>query len=107
LSKLHSKIANEELSSDKTVQEQLSEELWALQRYVTSLKRKVKKLKLEHKNLESEQMSKLKEIQAKRGDAESNLAKQNDPNRLLNLAELVNKEFNLICENSVLIETGK
>ncbi len=41
LAKLHSKIANEESSSDKTLQEQLCDELWALQRYVTSLKRKV------------------------------------------------------------------
>ena len=41
LAKLHSRIANEEASSDKTVQEQLCDELWALQRYVTSLKRKV------------------------------------------------------------------
>jgi hypothetical protein len=41
LSKLHSRIANEEKSNDKTLQEQLCEELWNLQRYVTSLKRKV------------------------------------------------------------------
>ncbi len=107
MSKLHSKIANEELSSDKTVQEQLSEELWALQRYVTSLKRKVKKLKLEHKSLESEQLSKLKEMQAKRCDSENHKTENVDPNRLLSSAELHNKELNLICENSVLIESGK
>lgn len=41
LAKLHSQIANQENSSDKTEQERLCEELWTLQRYVTSLKRKV------------------------------------------------------------------
>jgi hypothetical protein len=40
LAKLHSQIANQE-KSDPSEQEKLSEELWTLQRYVTSLKRKV------------------------------------------------------------------
>lgn len=121
LSKLHSKIANEESSSDKTVQEQLSEELWALQRYVTSLKRKVKKLKIERQNIETEQLNKLKELQ------ERNSGKNNsrdltqsgrntpatliisdlypDPNRLLSPVELHSKEMNIICQNTVLIDS--
>ena len=57
LANLHKRIANEEHSNDKMSQEQLSDELWALQRYVTSLKRKVKKLKLERKLIEAEQLN--------------------------------------------------
>lgn len=62
MAKLHTKIANEEHSADKTALEQLCDELWALQRYVTSLKRKVKKLKLERKAAETEQLNNLKEV---------------------------------------------
>lgn len=61
LSKLHSRIANEEHTNDKVVQEKLCDELWALQRYVTSLKRKVKKLKQERKMLEAEQIKTINE----------------------------------------------
>ena len=57
LANLHKRIANEEHLNDKMSQEQLSDELWALQRYVTSLKRKVKKLKQERKLIEAEQIS--------------------------------------------------
>lgn len=44
---LHAKIAKSE--KDKKLQEQFLEELWAIQTYVTSLKRKVKKLKNDQK----------------------------------------------------------
>jgi hypothetical protein len=62
LSKLHARIANEQNSSNKTAQESLGEELWALQRYITSLKRKVKKLNQERKALEAEQIKNLTEV---------------------------------------------
>ena len=47
---LHAKIAKSE--KDKKLQEQFLEELWAIQTYVTSLKRKVNlfiKFEFEHK----------------------------------------------------------
>jgi len=129
LSKLHSRIANEENSNDKTIQEQLCDELWALQRYVTSLKRKVKKLKLERKTIETEQINKLKEIQSQTSQSkEETKIKQTSPSDdvvndavqinestidhaekpltlSLNPTELINEELNLICENTVLIES--
>ena len=112
LSKLHAKIANEQNSADTTKQEQLSEELWALQRYVTSLKRKVKKLKQERKAIENEQIKNLTEAMSS-GDknqedhhrnADSSTTKSEMINEQ-NMAEYLSKEMNLVCENSVLIES--
>jgi predicted nucleic acid-binding Zn-ribbon protein len=75
LSKLHSQIAQEESASDKTVQEQLCEELWALQRYVTSLKRQAKKLKLERQSVEAAQVGRVKELKEAREAREAKVAK--------------------------------
>lgn len=126
LAKLHTKIANEEHSADKTALEQLCDELWALQRYVTSLKRKVKKLKLERKAAETEQLNNLKEAkissttqtQAHAADAQSsnesnapqlsnsqsNSEFQQPSIELQPIDQLMSKEVNLVCENLVLIE---
>ncbi|CAF0709196.1 unnamed protein product [Brachionus calyciflorus] len=113
LSKLHSRIASEEHSNDKSVQDQLSEELWGLQRYVTSLKRKVKKLKSERKNIEAEQiknMNKNKSDESKAqnqpGDENKDVNGQVDKEKETHdIKELEAKETNLICENSVWIES--
>lgn len=105
LTKLHNRIANEEHSNDKSVQEQLSEELWALQRYVTSLKRKVKKLKSERKNMEAEQIKNMSKI--KNDEQNENEKESNDKKEVPDHKELAAKEMNLLCENSVWIESCK
>lgn len=92
LAKLHSQIANQE-KSDPSEQEKLSEELWTLQRYVTSLKRKVKKLKNERKIELEQQQEQSKPVKT----AEEN-------QEVANLSELYSKEMNTLCENFVLIE---
>ena len=91
----------------------------------------MKKLKLERKTIETEQINKLKEIQSQSSqqpkeeskieqtpppdgavnDAvqinETTLAHTEEPAILsLNPTELLNEELNLICENTVLIESG-
>lgn len=74
----------------------------------------MKKLKLESKNIEIEQMKKLKEVQSQR----ENVAPKTDVNTEnsehkeildtdgLNLVDLSKKDIALICENSVLIESS-
>ena len=134
LANLHKLIANEE--NDKKAQEKLSEELWALQRYVTSLKRKVKKLKQERKLLEAEQLndakigqnqvttsgssSTIKNEEINDAKAETNVSVLNnnvtdlESNHLIenqdlfaNPSELLIKDSYLICENNVLIDASK
>lgn len=94
---MHSRIASEENSNDKTLQEQLSEELWGLQRYVTSLKRKLKKLKSEKKNQEAEQIKNMSKSK--------NESKNENESQVLDINELTQKETKIFCENSVLIES--
>jgi len=134
LANLHKLIANEE--DDKKAQEKLSEELWALQRYVTSLKRKVKKLKQERKIVESEQLNDAKIGSSQVTTSNSNSTIKNEEindskavetnasslntdvsqsethamvnqDLFANPIELITKESHLIVENNVLIETCK
>jgi uncharacterized coiled-coil protein SlyX len=129
LANLHRRIASQEHLSDKTSIEQLSDELWALQRYVTSLKRKVKKLKQERKQIEADQLQSLSnETKANQVPAsgsnstiknedmseakaeihsEENSANKAEPQEPVNVEELYGKDFSLICENNVLLETRK
>jgi predicted deacetylase len=105
LSKLHSQIAQEESASDKTVQEQLCEELWALQRYVTSLKRQAKKLKLERQSVEAAQVGRVKELKEAREAREAKVP--TNPDALLSASELCAKEMHALCENMVLIDSSE
>jgi RalA-binding protein 1 len=91
LLELHKRIAKEESSNNKV--EQLSEELWSLQRYVTSLKRKLKKIKTE-KKLQLEQ-------------EETITQQQTNTNIRANIEEALSNEMNLLTQNFVLIETLK
>jgi hypothetical protein len=114
---LHSRIANEENSVDKALQEQLSDELWALQRYVTTLKRKVKKLKIERKQTDSVEMkvpnssstSTIKNEESG-GVGPSTIAESSKQEsehiqtQGLTINELVDLELNMLCENFVIIE---
>jgi len=124
LSDLHSRIANEENSVDKALQEQLSDELWALQRYVTTLKRKVKKLKLERKQSDSAEAKtgtqvpnssststiKNEENSVVGSSTTAESSKQEDEHQQtqgLTINELVDLELNMLCENFVIIENCK
>ena len=108
LSKLHSQIAQEESASDKTAQEQLCEELWALQRYVTSLMRQATKLKLERQSVEAAQVGRVKELKEAREAREAREAKVPlHPDALLSASELCAKEMHALCENVVLIDSSE
>ena len=110
LANLHRRIASQEHLSDKTSIEQLSDELWALQRYVTSLKRKVKKLKQERKQIEADQLQSLsnqrllarirggQEEDDKRNQSEQNERKHKHIN--LRLTSSVNIKFNVYIGQS-------
>jgi hypothetical protein len=106
ITELHSKIAKN--NDDKKLQEQLLEDLWTNQRYVTSMKREIKKLRAEKQknlndsNLVLQQTPKIQVINNVKQQQQQQQQQYDDKYEIL-----FNENLMILCENQVLIENMK
>lgn len=111
ITELHSKIAKN--NEDKKLQEQLLEDLWTNQRYVTSMKREIKKLRADkQKNLNNDSLiiqTPQIQLPTKQDASQQQQQQQQKKQEQLNdkYEKLLNEDLMILCENQVLIENMK